>query len=200
MLRHFPLSGGRPAATLSASPAGPIRFTACPTRSSRARSREPAGLPQSSLIAASSLLLLALAGCGGEGSGFQLPPTTGTLQVTTTTAGDEPDPDGYSFQLDGEAPQPIGAAATTARSELEPGDHTIRLDGLAPNCSVAENPRSVRIDAGQTTTSVFAVACSATSGGVVITTVTTGDTPDPDGFAVVLDGVHQGPIPGNGQL
>jgi len=86
------------------------------------------------------------------------------------------------------------------RAELQPGDHTIRLDGLAPNCSVAENPRTIRIDAGQTTTSTFAVACSATSGGMVITTVTTGATPDPDGFGVVLDGVDQGPVPANGQL
>ncbi len=128
--------------------------------------------------------------------GIQLPPTKGTLLVTTTTAGDEPDPDGYTVQLDGEVPQPIGAAATIARSELEPGDHTIRLDGLAPNCSVAENPRTVRIDAGQTTTSTFAVVCSATSGGVVITTVTTGAAPDPDGYGVVLDGVDQGAYPG----
>jgi hypothetical protein len=163
-------------------------------------SREPAGLPRFGAILASSLLLLALGACGGDGSGFQLPPTTGTLQVTTTTAGEEPDTDGYTLQLDGEAPQPIGAAATMERSELEPGDHTIRLDGLAPNCSVAENPRTIRIDAGQTTTSTFAVACSATSGGIVITTVTTGVTPDPDGFGVVLDGVDQGPIAANGQL
>ena len=164
------------------------------------RSREPAGLTRFGPVAACSLLLLALSGCGGGDGGIQIPPTKGTLQVTTTTAGDEPDPDGYTVQLDGEVPQPIGTAATIARSELEPGDHTIRLDGLAPNCSVAENPHTVRIDAGQTTTSTFAVACSATSGGVVITTVTTGATPDPDGYGVVLDGVDQGAIPANGQL
>ena len=164
-------------------------------------SREPAGLSCLGVVAASSLLLLGLGGCGGDGSGFQLPPTTGTLLVTTTTAGDEPDPDGYTVQLDGGEPQPIGVAATIERSELEPrDDHTLRLDGLAPNCSVEENPRTVSIAAGQTTTSTFAVVCTATSGGVVITTVTTGAAPDPDGYGVVLDGVDQGLIPANGQL
>ncbi len=164
-------------------------------------SREPAGLACLGVVAASSLLLLALSGCGGDGSGFQLPPTTGTLLVTTTTAGDEPDPDGYTVQLDGGESQPIGVAATIERSELEPrDDHTLRLDGLTPNCSVEENPRTVQIAAGQTTTSTFAVVCTATSGGVVITTVTTGAAPDPDGYGVVLDGVDQGLIPANGQL
>jgi Bacterial Ig domain len=164
-------------------------------------SREPAGLSCLGVVTASSVLFLALSGCGGDGSGFQLPPTTGTLLVTTTTAGDEPDPDGYTVQLDGGEPQPIGVAATIERSELEPrDDHTLRLDGLAPNCSVQENPRTVQIAAGQTTTSTFAVVCTATSGGVVITTVTTGAAPDPDGYGVVLDGVDQGLIPANGQL
>ena len=165
------------------------------------RSREPAGLLGLGVATASSLLLLALGGCGGDGSGFQLPPTTGTLLVTTTTAGDEPDPDGYTVQLDGEAPQPIGAAGTIERAELRaPGQSHPPAGWLAPNCSVEENPRTVQITAGQTTTSTFAVVCTATSGGVVITTVTTGDAPDPDGYGVVLDGVDQGVIPASGQL
>ena len=164
-------------------------------------SREPASLPCLTVVAASSLLLLALGGCGGDGSGIQLPPTTGTLQVTTTTAGDEPDPDGYTVRLDGGEGQAIGVAATIERSELEPrADHTLLLEGLAPNCSVEENPRTVPITAGQTTTTTFAVVCTATSGGVVISTLTTGAAPDPDGYSVVLDGVDRGPIPANGQL
>jgi hypothetical protein len=164
-------------------------------------SREPAGLPCLGVVAAFNLFLLALGGCGGDGSGIQLPPTTGTLLVTTTTAGDEPDPDGYMVRLDGGEGQPIGVAATLERSELEPrDDHTLLLEGLVPNCSVEENPRTVSITAGQTTTSTFAVVCTATSGGMVITTVTTGDAPDPDGYGVVLDGVDRGLIPANGQL
>src|SRR4051794_2198129 len=201
MVRSSPLSLARMADSLSGSGLRPFTLTTRPTRSSRMRSREPAGLPCLGVIAASSLLLLALSGCGGDGGGIQLPPTTGTLQVTTVTTGDDPDPDGYTVQLDGEAaPQTIGASATIERSELPPGDHSLRLDGLAPNCSVAENPRTVQITAGQTTTTTFAVVCTATSGGVVITTVTSGAAPDPDGYGVVLDGVDQGAIPANGQL
>jgi hypothetical protein len=164
-------------------------------------SREPVSLPCLGVVASSTLLLLALGGCGGDGSGIQLPPTTGTLQVTTTTTGDEPDPDGYTVRLDGGEGQAIGVAATIERSELEPrADHTLLLEGLAPNCSVEENPRTVPITAGQTTTTTFAVVCTATSGGVVITTATTGAAPDLDGYSVVLDGVDRGLIPANGQL
>src|SRR3954454_6388499 len=127
MVRSSPLSLGRMADSLSGSGLRPFTLTTRPTRSSRMRSGEPAGLPCLGVIAASSLLLLAFSGCGGDGGGIQLPPTTGTLQVTTVTTGDEPDPDGYTVQLAGAAPQPIGASATIERSELQPGDHTLRL-------------------------------------------------------------------------
>src|SRR4051812_3629271 len=104
MVRSSPLSGGPMPDSLSGSGISLFRLTTSRTRSSRMPSREPAGLPCLGVVAASSLLLLALSACGGDGSGFQLPPTTGTLLVTTTTSGDEPDPDGYTVQLDGEEP------------------------------------------------------------------------------------------------
>src|SRR4026209_2968297 len=157
----LPLSGRPMADSLSASGITPFLLTTSPTRSSRMPSREPASLPCLGVVAASSLLFLALGGRGGDGSGIHPPPTTGTLQVTTTTTGDDPDPDGYTVRLDGGEGQPIGVAATIERSELEPrADHTLLLEGLAPNCSVEENPRTVPITAGQTTTSTFAVVCT----------------------------------------
>ena len=69
MVRSSPLSGGPMADSLSASGITLFRLTTSPTRSSRMLSREPAGLPCLGVVAASSLLLLALTGCGGDGSG-----------------------------------------------------------------------------------------------------------------------------------
>ena len=41
-------------------------------------------------------LALLWQGCGGEDVGL---PPTGQIEVTVTTTGDEPDPDGYTLEL-----------------------------------------------------------------------------------------------------
>jgi hypothetical protein len=151
-----------------------------------------------------SLLLgaiaLTLAACGGEGGGLTFPPTTGTLQVTASTRGDEMDPDGFSVKLDAQDPDNLAPGGMLERAGLQPGDHTVFLGGVAANCSVADNPQTVTIKAGETATVQFAVTCTATSGSIVVTTTTTGDSPDPDGYSVILDGSDQGAITTTGQL
>ena len=54
-----------------------------------------------------ALVLLAL-GCEGEVITNEF--ATGQLRVVTTTAGEEPDPDGYTVQVDQGGPQPIDAS------------------------------------------------------------------------------------------
>src|SRR5690242_18409474 len=145
-------------------------------------------------------IALTLAACGGEGGGLTFPPTTGTLQVTATTSGDEMDPDGFSVKLDAQDPENLAPGAMLERAGLSPGDHTVFLGGVAANCSVADNPQTVTIKAGETATVQFAVTCTATSGSIVVTTTTTGDSPDPDGYSVILDGSDQGAITTTGQV
>ena len=121
-------------------------------------------------------------------------PTTGSIVVTTATAGSPTDPDGYELALDGGAAQPIGTAATTTLNGVAAGPHTLALGGLAANCAVADdNPRTVEVDAGSTASVVIAVTCSPPTpppapGGIGVTTQTTGPDQDSDGYAVTVDG------------
>jgi Big-like domain-containing protein len=144
-------------------------------------------------------LSLGFAACGGES--LTIPPSTGNLQITTTTVGSDVDPDGYTLQVDALQPQTIGATATVSVEQLTPGAHNVVLTGLAGNCSVAgDNPRSVTIAVGQTTTAAFDVNCGGTTGSLEITAQTNGPSPDADGYAVSLDGTDRGSIGANAVL
>jgi hypothetical protein len=141
-------------------------------------------------------LSLGFAACGGES--ITIPPTTGTLQITTSTVGSEPDPDGYTLQVDAQQPQAIGSTATVSVGELAPGTHNVVLTGLAANCTLAgDNPRSVTIAVGETTTAAFELTCGGTTGALDITTQTSGAVPDADGYAISFDGTDRGPIGAN---
>ena len=110
-------------------------------RSCRVLSRE-AGL----ILLVADVALIGL-GCGG--GDVTVPPTTGTLEVTTSTSGGEQDPDGYTVKLDAASAQAIGAAATLTTSDVTPGSHNVQLGEVAANCSVSgDNPRTVNVAAG----------------------------------------------------
>jgi hypothetical protein len=144
-------------------------------------------------------LSLGFAACGGES--LTIPPSTGNLQITTTTVGSDLDPDGYTLQVDALQPQTIGTTATVSVEQLTPGTHNVALGGLAANCSVAgDNPRSVTIAVGETTTAAFDLTCGGTTGALEVTAQTTGPSPDADGYAVSLDGTDRGPIGANAVL
>ncbi len=69
--------------------------------------------------------------CGGGGGGGLTEPTTGVLQVITSTIGTEPDADGYTVTLDDVDSGTIGPAARRTIEELEPGAHQVGLSGVA---------------------------------------------------------------------
>jgi hypothetical protein len=101
--------------------------------------------------------------CGG-GADVTVPPSPGTLEITTSTSGEEQDADGYSVQIDGGAARPIGVAATLTIPEVTPSTHSVQMAGLAANCTLSgDNPRTVGVAAGETTTVSFAITCSATT-------------------------------------
>jgi hypothetical protein len=142
---------------------------------------------------------LALSACGG-GDSAVVPPGSGTLQVTTSTTGVEPDGDGYTVQVDADRAEAVGPAGSVSRA-VTSGTHSVLLAGIAPNCSVSgDNPSTVTIAAGETKSITFAVTCGATTGSLQVSAATSGPSPDPDGYTIMLDGTDQGALGVNGAV
>src|SRR5438309_886368 len=77
---------------------------------------------------------------------------TGSIQVTTATAGMDLDPDGYTVLLDNGQQRPLGDNGTTVIEGVSAGDHSVILFGAVGNCALAgNNPRSVHVTTGGST-------------------------------------------------
>lgn len=123
---------------------------------------------------------------------------TGAIEVTVSTTGVDPDPDGYLVTVNGSQSQDIGVNASVVFSRVAAGEQTVELTGLEPNCSVgSDNPRSVTVSTGETARTTFAVVCTGTTGGtgsISVTASTAGVNLDPDGYTVSISGVGRSPI------
>ena len=141
---------------------------------------------------------------GGTGSttfSVSCSATSGSLAVTTSTTGSNVDPDGYTVTVDGSRSQAIATNGSVTFSGLSAGDHTVALSGVAGNCSVSgPNPQTVSVPAGATASMTFSVSCGGTTGGLAVTTSTTGSNLDPDGYTVTVDGSQSQAIATNGSV
>ena len=126
------------------------------------------------------------------------PPTPlRSIEVSTSTTGSDLDLDGYSVSIDGTPGIPIGTNAVVSLT-LPIGSHSVELVGVAQNCVVdGANPRTALVTVEGTARVAFATSC-APSGSAEIITVTTGIDPDPNGFAVAVDGGPNYAIATNG--
>lgn len=125
-----------------------------------------------------------VAACGGE----FVEPTTAVLELRTVTTGAPVDPDGYAVRLDGGQPTAIGVNGTLSVPDLVAGEHVVELVGLASNCVPAgANPLTVTANAGDVVRARFEVVCSTFPGSLEISVVTSGESPDPDGYLILLD-------------
>jgi hypothetical protein len=137
------------------------------------------------------LLVVFAAACGGDDGG-PTGPTTGALEIRTTTTGQIPN-GGYTYRVDGEPAQYIAAAAMVTRPELEPGSHVVALAGLPDGCTaITDNPQTISITPGSTTTVSFAVNCVPPVGTIQVVTATSGATPD--SYELMMDGTGLGSI------
>jgi len=125
--------------------------------------------------------------------------TTGSLEVSASTSGDDQDSDGYTVTVDGSSSKDIGPNGSATFSGLSEGDHDVELTGLKSNCSVdGSNPKTVSVTAGNTASTSFSVTCSTTAGVLEVNASTSGEDQDSDGYTVTVDGSSSKSIGPNG--
>ena len=113
-------------------------------------------------------------------------PTTGKAEITLAVSGLDVDPDGYEVMVNGNSATTLtGPGSITL--DLSLGQHAITLGALASNCTL-QSPVVDEITVSQSATarSSFAVVCTALTGVVQVTALTTGTDIDPDGYQVAL--------------
>ncbi|WP_445664886.1 DPP IV N-terminal domain-containing protein [Fodinibius sp. AD559] len=101
--------------------------------------------------------------CGGDGgpTGTEPDPepTTGAIEVITSTNGPDQDSDGYNLSTGGSS-KDVAANDTLYLTDLEEDTYSVELSGMASNCDVTgNNPRSISVSAGDTTATSFDVEC-----------------------------------------
>lgn len=86
--------------------------------------------------------------------------TEGTLQVLTSTDGSDIDSDGYTVAVSGAGTQNSEVNDTLYFSGLDEENYSVELMDAADNCTVSgENPRTVSVTAGDTTSTSYSVNC-----------------------------------------
>lgn len=125
-----------------------------------------------------------LQGCGG---GIATP-EPGDVEISTATAGHDPDPDGYTARLDGVRVTSIPTDGTTRFTEVAAGNHAAELTGVAEHCTVqGDNPRNFAVRSGGTSTVAFSVECEAITGDLRVSVSTTGEEQDSTGYVAAVD-------------
>src|SRR5437867_3852872 len=108
-----------------------------------------------------------------------------SLRVTISTTGGDLDTTGYRVNVLGFGFQdgaPVNGPV--AFYFIPPGAYQVELQDIAANCVVSgANRQTVTVTGGATAELAFAVTCSsAANGSIRITTVTTGEDVDPNGY------------------
>jgi hypothetical protein len=128
-------------------------------------------------------------------------PSTGSLEITTTTTGEPATGDGYFYVLDGNPAEPIAFNTTIHLTDLFVRSHTIQLTTLPEGCTVSsQNPVTVGVTSGGLATAAFEVSCVPPGIGNIQVTAATSGPGASDNYALLLDGQDQGIIGFNGTL
>lgn len=145
------------------------------------------------LALAGFCFLLLLAACSSDSNGPS--DQTGSLRVETVTTGTDLDPDGYTVTLNGGGGRSIGVNASVTVGGLPVGSYGVGLEGVASNCTLqGANPRNVTVTQSQTAVTTFQLTCELLTGAVQVTTSTTGEPVDPDGYTLLVEGGTDRPI------
>jgi hypothetical protein len=129
------------------------------------------------------LTLVALATACGDTT--EVPPV-GTINLSVSTTGGDPDLDGYVVTVDGDVRNTVPANSMLGIPGLPAGPHDLELTGVAENCTVGGGAsRAVTVAPGATSEVEYPVACLAT--GVHVIASTTGIDRDPNGYRLSVD-------------
>jgi TolB protein len=114
------------------------------------------------------------------------------LEVVTLTTGQNLDPNGYTFTVDGLNPTPIGVNDSVTVGAAA-GNRSVQLGSIENNCTVANtNPRPVNVPASGSARVEFVVSCTSNTGSLVVTTTTSGVDLDPNGYTATTEtGIFQ---------
>ena len=128
------------------------------------------------------------------------PITFGVLEVTATTQGPQPDPDGYSVLVDGAVVGTVAANGHARIQGLPSKAGVLALGDIAGNCTVAANDRPITIPAAGTVAVTFEVTCiDPTVLGQVRVVTSSSGSDIPAGYTVWV-GSSQAPIDANGSV
>lgn len=143
-----------------------------------------------SIAAALAASLFALGAVACDDDENPTGPTTGAVEVQVTTTGSGTDADGYSVAVDGGTGVPVTVNDTVVIPGIQSGTRSVELGGLDATCAVqGTNPASVTVVAGDTASASFTVQCTAAVTGTIrVTTTTTGESIDADGYQVDTNG------------
>jgi|GEM_PF-2731830 len=115
----------------------------------------------------SVVLIVTLISCGSDSNSTgpdsdpnsEPEPTTGTVEITTNTSGNDQDDDGYKVTI-GNNEKDISINETVSFDNLDEGNYDAELSNIAGNCSVnGDNPRSISVTADETTSATFEIQC-----------------------------------------
>jgi len=108
-----------------------------------------------------------------------------SVRVTIATTGVGL-PTGYRVNVAGFGWQNAPANGSVAFYSIPPGEYSVELQDIASNCTLSgATARAVTVTDGATVELGFAVTCSSTTvGSIRVTTRTTGDDIDPNGYRV----------------
>lgn len=125
----------------------------------------------------------------GCGDNTTQPGPTGSVVITTVTDGSDPDPDGYVVTIESSITAQLPTAGTNTVAGVPAGARTLRLDGIASNCTLqGDNPRTIAVEADQDVQITLNLSCMPLPGTIHVTTITTGEELDPDGYLIFIDG------------
>ena len=140
------------------------------------------------IIRRAAVLATLLAGCSGDPPVPPTGPATGTLRVTVSTSGDDPDADGYLVLVDQGQSSRVASNGSVTFEGLGVGTHAVDLLEVAENCAV-DGGLSVVVtisSPGAAAATDRHVRCSSL-GAVRVTVATTGTDLDRNGYTVVAD-------------